>query len=96
MTESCSLASEPLSAFQSFVADLEVKQGCEMVSIASWGQGGQGIKGLTLWVGKGMQGHWNVLARLNHGRQVMRSETFVHCLGKLTNHCSSLLNNTAL
>lgn len=47
MTENYSLVSGPRRASQCFVADLEEKQDCEVVLMVSWGQGGQGTKGLT-------------------------------------------------
>lgn len=75
------LASESLSASQCFVIGLEVKQGCEMVLIVSLGQGGQGTKGLTLWVGKGMQGHWNIIARLKSWTASLRLRNFCPLLG---------------
>lgn len=81
MTDNCSLASEPLSASQCFVADLGVKQGCEMVSVASWGQGGQGTKGLALWVGKGLQGRWNVIARLKSWKASLKVRNFCPLFG---------------
>jgi len=43
LTDDYSLASEPLSASPCFVADLEVQQGCEKVSIV---HGDKSVKGL--------------------------------------------------
>lgn len=66
-----------------FLSALEVKQGHEMVSIASWGQGVEGTEGFTLWVGKEICGHWNFIARLKSWKASGGIRNFCPLLGQI-------------